>query len=169
MGGLSSLGVSLPTLVAQIVNVAILFGLLYLVAYRPIMRMLDQRSQKIKESMEQAEAIRAQSVSAEEQIKKQLEAAGREGQERIARAAQTGEGLKRKAAEEAREEGEALLDRARAEIQRERDEAIGELRQEFAELTVLAAEKVIERSLDKKAHRQLIDKVLEESTALKKG
>ena len=37
-----------------------------------------------------------------------------------------------------------------------------------ADLTILAAGKVIDRTLDKKAHRQLIDKVLEESTALKK-
>ena len=51
MEGIESLGVSLPTLIAQIVNFVILFGLLYLVAYKPIMRMLDERSQKVKESM----------------------------------------------------------------------------------------------------------------------
>jgi F-type H+-transporting ATPase subunit b len=53
------------------------------------------------------------------------------------------------------------------EIQRERDEVIGELRQEFADLTVVAAEKVIGKSLDKETHRQLIDQVLDESAALK--
>ncbi|GAH99837.1 unnamed protein product, partial [marine sediment metagenome] len=40
---------------------------------------------------------------------------------------------------------------------------------EFADLTILAAGKVIDRSLDKKAHRQIIDKVLEEAPTLKKG
>jgi len=54
------------------------------------------------------------------------------------------------------------------EIQRERDDAIDELRKEFADLTILAAGKVIDRSLDKEAHRQLIDKVLEGSTTLRK-
>ncbi|MBA7683868.1 hypothetical protein ES703_92254 [subsurface metagenome] len=55
------------------------------------------------------------------------------------------------------------------EIRRERDGAIDELRKEFADLTIMAAEKVIEKSLDKPTHRQLIDKVLEQSTTLKKG
>ena len=52
---------------------------------------------------------------------------------------------------------------ARQEIQMERDEAINGVRREFADLTVLAAGKVIEESLDKEKHRELIDKVLEES------
>jgi len=168
MGGLADLGINLPTLVAQIVNVAILFGLLYLVAYKPIMRMLDERSRRIKESMEQAESVREQVARTEEEVRKQLEAASREGQERIARAAQVGEELKQKAQKESRQEAETIIARARTEIQRERDEAIGELRKEFADLTILAAGKVIDRSLDKKAHREIIDKVLEESSTLKK-
>jgi len=168
MGGLAALGINLPVLVAQIVNVVILLGLLYLVAYKPIMRMLDERSRRIKESMEQAETIKEQAARAEEEVKKQLEAAARRGQERIAQAVQIGEDVKQKAQQEARQEAETLINRARTEIQRERDEAIGELRKEVADLTILAAEKVIDRSLDKETHRDLIDKVLEESTALKK-
>jgi F-type H+-transporting ATPase subunit b len=168
MGGLADLGINLPVLVAQIVNVAILLGLLYLVAYKPIMRMLDERSRRIKESMEQAEAIKEQADRAGEEVKKQLEAAAREGQKRIAQAVQIGEDVKQKARQEARQETEALINRARTEIQRERGEAVDELRKEVADLTIMAAEKVIDRSLDKETHRDLIDKVLEESTALKK-
>jgi len=168
MGGLASLGINLPTLLAQIINFAVLFGLLYLVAYKPIMRMLDERSRKVKESMEQTEFIKEQAAHAEEEAEKRIEAAAREGQEVIARAVRTGEGTRREAQQEARQEAESLLARARTEIQRERDGAIGELRKEFADLTILAAGKVIDRSLDKEAHRQLIEKVLEESTTLKK-
>lgn len=168
MGGLADLGINLPVLVAQIVNFAILLGLLYLVAYKPIMRVLDERSRRIKESMEQTEYIKEQAARAEEEVKKQLEAASREGQERIAQAVRVGEGIKQEAQQEARQEAETLIARARTEIQRERDEAIIELRKEVADLTILAAGKVIERSLDKKAHRQLIDKVLEEAPTLKK-
>ena len=165
---MEGLGISLPMLLAQIVNFLILLGLLYLVAYKPIMRMLDERSRKIKESMEQTEFIKEQAAQAEEEFEKRIEAAAKEGQEVVARAARTGEELRQKAQQQARQEGEALINRARTEIQRERDEAIDELRKEVADLTILTAEKVIDRSLDKKAHRQLIDKVLEESTTLKK-
>ena len=169
MGGLASLGISLPTLLAQIINFVILFGLLYLVAYKPIMRMLDERSRKIKESMEQTEFIKQQAEHAEEETAKRIEDAGKEGQEVIARAMRTGEEVKREAQQQSRQEAESLIARARTEIQRERDEAVDELRKEFADLTIMAAGKVIDRALDKEAHRQIIDKVLEESTQLKKG
>lgn len=166
---MGELGINLATLVAQIVNFTILFGLLYLVAYKPIMRILDERSRKIKESMEQTEYIKEQAVRAEEEVKQQLDAARGEGQEVIARAVRTGEELKQKTRQEAKQEGESLIAKARIEIQRERDEAIDELRKEFADLAILAAGKVIDRSLDEKTHRQLIDKVLKESPTLKKG
>jgi len=162
------LGISIPTLITQVVTFIILLVVLRFVAYKPIMRMLDERSRRVKESMEQAESLKAQSVKAEEELKKQLEAASREGQERIARAVKAGEEVKQKAQEDAKKEAGNLITRARAEIQRERDDAITEVRREFADLTVLAAGKVIEKSLDKEEHRKLIDKVLEESSTLKK-
>jgi len=168
-GGLGGLGISLPNLLAQIVNFVILFGLLYLVAYKPIMRMFDERSKRVKESMEQTEEIKEQAAQAEEEAKRRIEAASKEGQGLIARAQQTGKETRQQARKEAGEEAESLIARARSEIQRERDEAIDELRREFADLAILAAEKVIDRSLDKEAHRQLIDKTLEESTTLRKG
>lgn len=168
MEGLAGLGLSVPTLLAQLVNFAILFGLLYLVAYKPILRMLDERSGKIKESMEQTELIKEQAERAEEESKKRIEEASKDGQEIIARAARMGEDTRREAEQKARQEAETLLTRARTEIHRERDEAIDELREEFADLTILVAEKIIDRSLDEKAHRQIIDKVLEESETLKK-
>jgi len=119
--------------------------------------------------MDKTEQIKEQAARTEEEFKKRIEAASKEGQEIIARAARTGEELRQKAQQEARQEGEVLINRARAEIQRERDAAIDELRSEFADLTVLAAGKVIKRSLDKEAHRQLIEKTLEESTILRKS
>ena len=160
---MEGLGISIPTLITQVVTFVILLVVLRFVAYKPIMRMLDERSRRVKESMEQAESLKAQSARAEEDLKKQLEAASREGQERIARAARAGEEVKHKAQEDAKKEAENLIVRARSEIQKERDDAISEVRREFAEITVLAAGKVIERSLDKEQHRELIEKVLEES------
>jgi len=169
MEGIASLGISLPTLLAQIVNFAVLFGLLYLLAYKPVMRMLDERAGKVKESMEQTEYIKEQAAHAEEEAERRIEAASKEGQEVVARSIRTGEEVRQQAQQEARQDAEVLIARARTEIQRERDDAVDELRREFADLTILAAGKVIDRSLDKEAHRQLIDKTLEESTTLRKG
>jgi len=163
------LGINLPALLAQIINFVILFVLLYLVAYKPILKMFAERSRKVKESMEQAESIKEQSARSEEEIKKQFAVAAKEGQEAIAKAIKTGDALRQDAQEQAKKEGQSLIARARVEIQRERDGVIDELRKEFADLTVMAASKVIDRSLDKEAHRKLIEKTLEESATLKKG
>ncbi len=166
---MEGLGINLSYLISQIVNFLILFGLLYLVAYKPILKMLDSRSKKIKESLEQAEAVKEQSTHAEEEMKKQLQVASQQAQEIIARASQAGDDLRKKAQEQAKQDAEVLISRARQDIKSERDEAIDELRQQFADLTILAAGKVIGESLDKETHKQLIDKVLRESQTLKKG
>jgi F-type H+-transporting ATPase subunit b len=167
-GLIEGLGINGPVLITQVVTFIILLVILRFVAYKPLMRMLDERSKRVKESMDQAESVKEQSAHAEEEVKKQLVEASREGQERIARAVKAGEGMKQKAQEDAKQEAETLINRARGEIQRERDEAISDVRREFADLTVLAAGKVIDRTLDKEKHRELIDKVLEESSTEKK-
>jgi F-type H+-transporting ATPase subunit b len=165
---MEGLGISVPTLLTQIITFIILLVVLRFVAYKPLMQILDERSKRIKESMEQTEAIKDQAAHAEEEVNKQIELATKEGQEVIARAVRTGEEIKQKAQQEAGPEVEALIAKARLEIQRERDEAADELREELADLTIAAAGKVIERELDKETHQQLIEKVLQESTVLKK-
>ena len=62
-----------------------------------------------------------------------------------------------------------MLERARAEIGRERDAAVEQVRRQFVDLAITAAERVVERSLDKDAHAQLIDKVLEEGLAKRRN
>lgn len=69
----------------------------------------------------------------------------------------------------AREEIKAERERAAADIQRERDAAIEGIRKEFAGLAVDAAEKIVERSVDGSAHKDLIDKVLQDSASLNRG
>ena len=41
------LGINLPDLIAQIINFGVLFGVLWLVGYKPILRLLDERARKI--------------------------------------------------------------------------------------------------------------------------
>jgi len=163
------LGISLPYLVAFMVNFLLLLGLLTLVLYKPMTKTLDERAAKIKESLEKAEQIRQESVRAEESVKAQIEAGRKEGQAILAQAAQNAERVKEEAKAGARKEAEAIVVKAQAQIESDREESFNKLRREFADLAVLAAEKVIEQSLDKKAHEKLIEKVLEEGLASKKS
>ncbi|MHB8104817.1 MAG: ATP synthase F0 subunit B [Dehalococcoidales bacterium] len=113
---MEGLGISVPTLITQVVTFIILLVVLRFVAYKPIMRMLDERSKRIKESVEQAEAVKQQAAHTEEELKKQMEQASREGQERITRAIKAGEDIKLKAEEDAKRETEKLIIKARSEI-----------------------------------------------------
>jgi F-type H+-transporting ATPase subunit b len=157
------LGINVPGLIAQLINFGILFALLYFAAYKPILKMFDERSKRIAESVERTESVKEQAAHAEEELKKQIETGRKEGQEIVTRAMRSSEEIHQKAQVEAKQEGEAIIAKARTEIQRERDEAVNEIRKEFADLAITAAEKVIDRSLDKQAHRDIIDKVLSES------
>ncbi len=157
------LGINLPGLIAQIINFGLLLGILYLVLYKPVLRMLDQRSQRIKESLEQAERLEHESARAEERVKEQIDAARQEGRTIVAQATEVADRVREEARGQARTEAEAIIERARAEVRRESDEASEELRRQFADLTVAAAERVIRSSLDVEQHRRLIDEVLQES------
>jgi len=165
---MEGIGINLPLLIAFVVNFVILFALLSIVAYKPILKKLEERQAKIKESMDQAEKIRQETARSEEEIKAHLEKARKEGQNVIAQATQIGEKLKEEAKQGARQEAESLIDKARGEIERERDKSMEELRAEFADIAILAAEKVINETLDKKKHKKIIDEVLKESTSFKK-
>jgi F-type H+-transporting ATPase subunit b len=166
---MEGLGINLPLLVAFVINFLILFGLLTFVLYKPVLKVLDERQAKIKESMDQAEQIKEQTARSEEQIKAHLETARKEGQAIIVQATQIGERLKEEAKEGARKEAETVIAKAQAEIQQDRDKTVDELRKEFANIAILAAEKVINETLDKEKHRKLIDEVLRESTTFKKN
>jgi len=162
------LGVNWHGLLSQVINFGILLALLMVFAYKPITRMLDERSRRIKESMEQVENIKQDTERVEQEVQRQIEEARKEGQNIVAQAAQIGERVKEESKQGARQEAEALIARARGEINVERDEAIAQLRKEFVDVAILAAEKVINKSLDKKSHKQLIEEVLDESTSLEK-
>ncbi len=164
---MEGIGINLPLLIAFVINFIILFALLSIFLYKPVLKMLDERQAKIKESMEQAEKIRQETARSEEEIKAHLETARKEGQAIIVQATQIGERLKEEAKESARQEAESVIAKARTEIQRDRDKTIEELREEFADIAILAAEKVINETLDKKKHRKLIEEVLKESATFR--
>ena len=151
-------------LIAQTVNFIALIILLRLIAYKPILNMLQARSERIREGLSAAERGREAQATANREAAEELDRARRQGQDIIAQAQQVSERLSAEGREQARLQAEALIARAQAEIQLERDTAINELRREFADLTIAAAEKVIGQSLDRNAHQRLIEQTLAESS-----
>jgi F-type H+-transporting ATPase subunit b len=161
-----NLGIHLPSLIIYLVNFGLLLAVLYVFAYKRILGLLDQRAEKIKEGLGAAEAAREEAARSQADTQRQLSEARAEGQRLIDQARTMAERYREEERDRARQEAESLIARARGDIQRERDVAIQEVRSHFANLAIAAAEKVIERSLDRDAHSQLIAGVLDEGDKL---
>lgn len=162
---MEALGVSLPGLATQLVSFLVLFALLHRLLYKPIIKILDQRSQRIKESLETAENIKREAAESKEAMQLQVVEARAEGQAMIAQAREVADRFKEEELAKARDEIVAERRRAEIDIQRERDVAIEELRTEFADLAITAAERLTRRSLDHDAHEDLISQVLKEASS----
>tara|TARA_B100001245_G_C22740345_1_gene358994 strand:- start:136 stop:636 length:501 start_codon:yes stop_codon:yes gene_type:complete len=166
---MEALGINLAQLITQTVGFLVLLWLLSKFLYRPVLNVLDDRSARIKESLDSAEKAKEEAAETQAKIEKQILEAREEGQARIAEAQQMAERFREEQMAKAQEEIVAERERAEAEIQRERVAAIEELRREFASLAINAAERVVDRSLDSGAHQEVIEKVLEESTSIKRS
>ena len=154
-----------PNLTLLIQDIAF-FLLLFLIArylYRPIMQVLEARTKRIQGGLRAAEEARKDREAAQQEYQLRMEAARREGQALLDCIAKQGEDLRKELEAKAREQAQGLIATARAEIQQERDKAVQDLREQVADLAVLAASRIIGESLDAKKHRELIDRAIEEA------
>ena len=166
---LETLGIHFPSLAIYLVNFLLVLLLLYLFAYKPILRLMDQRAERIRESLEAADIARQEAASSQEAIQEQITEARREGQRIMDQAREASERFRTEEMDKARQEAEAFVDRAKEDIARERDTALQEVRASFGDLAITAAERVIRSSLDRQAHEELINQVLEEGESLRRG
>jgi F-type H+-transporting ATPase subunit b len=167
------IGLDLATFVGQLVSFLILLGLLIYFGYKPVRKMLDERSNRIQESIERAEATEKEYERAQLEVDRRIDKARQEARRIIAEAGQLGDRLKeearRQAGQEARQEAKDIVARTRAELEEERGKVIDDLRREFADMVILASEKVINETLDKKKHRKIIEEALKQSATFRKN
>jgi F-type H+-transporting ATPase subunit b len=163
--GIGALGINLPGLLAQLINFTILLILFTWVFKRFLFPMLDERKKRIEEGLQASEEAKQRLSQTEQEVAAEMSRARQEAQGIVTQSQQAAARIQEEARQAARAEQEQMIERARQEIQLERDGAIAELRREFADLTVTAAERVIKRSLDRKAHGDIIQEVLAEAPA----
>jgi len=162
---LGTLGINARDFIWQSINFLVLIALLSYYLYRPITTMLDERARRIQESLDAAEAARADVARADRERDELLATTRREIQEMMTTAQQVAERIQTEARTTAQQEAQRIVETARQEAEAERAQAMAELRREVASLAVAAAERVISRSLDDQAHRQLVEQFLDEQPA----
>jgi F-type H+-transporting ATPase subunit b len=161
--GISKLGINLPGLVAQFINFGILLVAFTFVFRKFVFPMMDERKKRIEEGLQASEEAKQRLSQTEQEVSAEMAKARQEAQAVIAQAQQTSARIAEEGRAQARTEADQIIERARAEIQLERDGSIADLRREFANLTITAAERVIRRSVDRDAHKDLIEQVLAEA------
>ena len=130
--------------------------------YPAIARVATQRQQLISDQLEQAERQRDEAIKKLAEAEAKLNAARAQADEVIAGATRSGEQIRGELKGKGEEEAARALEKARKDIEAARQTAVDSVREQVADMVVLATEKVIHATVNKEKHRSLIDEAIKE-------
>jgi F-type H+-transporting ATPase subunit b len=154
---LGALGINGPFLLSQIVNFLILFLALRFLLWKPMLKMLNGRKQRIAQGLEDAEQARKDRERAQAEYEERIKQAEQEREEILAKAAEEGEQAKADALAQARVQSDQIIAEGKETVERERQQMLVELRSKVAALSIAAANKLIGEALDEQRQRRLVD------------
>jgi F-type H+-transporting ATPase subunit b len=139
------------------ISFLLLFFLLAKFAWPGIKKGLQARSDRIRESLDEAERAKTEAETVLDEYQRQLADAKSEAARIIEEARQTADNLRQDLRRQAEAEVAEVKQRAQEDIQAQVDRAMADLRGQVADLAIELAEKVVERSLDRDTQMALID------------
>lgn len=154
---LDALGINMGFLIAQFFNFGLIFIVLTVLLWRPIVNMLDSRSEKIAKGLEDAQAAANARLNAETEAEKILAQARTEAQGVIEEARGRGEEVAKAVEAEARAEAEKIREQARTAATQERDQQLAGLRSQVSAISLAVAQRLIGETLDEKRQQALIN------------
>lgn len=140
---LSAFGINGKLLLAQLINFGVLFAGLSYLLYKPVMKMLDERSEKIALGVKSAEEATAKAAQADTDAKATVHNASQEAEGIVALARESAQSEKNRILKEAETRAQALEADAQARATEDAARALRDSEKEIARLAVLAAEKVL--------------------------
>ena len=145
------------TMIAQVLNFLILAAILRAVAYKPVARLLQQRSASIKNSIDKAEADKKAAAETLAEYKNQLAEANRKAQAIVDKAELTARQEREALVAETKKEIDKMKQNAQEEIQNERNRAFEQMKAEIVSLSLAAAEKIVAKNLSTKDNDKLVN------------
>jgi F-type H+-transporting ATPase subunit b len=140
-------GLQVPSLIAQIVNFAIVAALLWWFAFKPILAGIEDRQKKIDSGLKYAEEMKAKLEAAQQSSDAQIKEAQLKGQQLVAEAQKAAKEFSEKQQQEAIEKANAILTKAQAAIDLEKKKMLAEARSEIARLVVSTTQRVLAKEL----------------------
>jgi F-type H+-transporting ATPase subunit b len=145
---------------------AVCFGvLLYLLkrfAFPSIFRVLDEREKRIRGSIDDADRVKLEAEELLAQYREKLKGAQQEVNAVLEKARSQAGRIVEDGRRKMEQQAEQMMQEARTGIERERQDAVKEIREATADLTLLVAEKILERELNDADHQRYVEQVVRE-------
>jgi len=148
----------------SIVNFLVILYLLRRYLWGPILTVLANRAQKIREGLAMAEEAKAEREQLKAEVERRLAEARREAQAIAERTTQAAEAAAADIRAQAKAEADRIRERGREDAKQLHDQSLAQLRSELAGMVILAASRVLGRELDPEKHRALIEQSLDEAS-----
>ena len=143
-------------IVTQILGFLIVLWIMKRFAWKPLLRILEERKNRVRSELEEAEKRRVEVEKLRQQYENKLRSIDAEARARLQEAVRNAERIGSEIKEEARADVKEMLGRARDEIERDRAQALVELRNEVVDMAMKASEKILRETLDAQKHRKMI-------------
>ena len=157
---LSSLGLNLKLFIPQVINFCIVLFVLYRFAYKPVLKMLDERTEKIESGLAAAETSQKKLEDIVYKEKEVILGAKKQAKEIIEKAQAQAQTQREELISIAREESEKMISKAEKSIEDQKNKMVNEAKGEIAALVSLAVEKVINEKMDQKMDAKIIADVI---------
>lgn len=152
------------TLIAQILNFVVLLVILAKFAYKPLIKAMDDRHNRIITDLDSAEQARLDAEALKDKYAEQLAEARQEATEIVDKANKIAQNLHDELVEQARVEKEAMMANAKERIEQDKQQALLDIRTEVIKLSTLIASKIVNQKLNSAEDQALVtataDKVL---------
>jgi F-type H+-transporting ATPase subunit b len=129
-------------------------------AFGPIQKLIDERRDRIRQSLEEADNARAEARSLLEEHRKLIAQAKGEAEEILAETRRVAESNQRRMREETEADRQRRIEETRRQVEAETRRALEQIRAEVADLSLIAAEKVTRQSFADEDHRRLIEEAV---------
>lgn len=150
------------TFVFSIVNVIILFALLTFILFKPVTKLMKERTERIKKNISDSENSKTEADKLKFEYEEQLAKLKEETTTIINNAHQKGQAEADTIIKNAKNDAEIILQRARDEGKREVEKALEEVKDQVTGLALMAASRVIQSNMDTEANRKLVEEFIDE-------
>ena len=144
-----------------ILSFLLLMFLLSKFAWKPLLKMLNEREEKIRTAIEKAENAEKKLETLNEQGEKILSDARSESQKLLLSSKETAQNLKEEIEREAKQKATSIIDQARVQIQAEKNQVLSEIKNELSSFSIMIAEKLIKKNINKDDNMKLINESIE--------